>query len=345
MRRRAESSISTNPLIPAKAGIQEPQSPARAALGPGIRRDERMKAEPFEGAASNPDRRRLVLGGVCLTTPLLSAPALAEQRSHAFRAIEARTGGRLGLWAGVAGRGPAVAWRADERFLMCSTFKALAVSAVLAQVDHGQARLDRWIAYGKADLLDYAPVTTDHLAKGGMTLGDLCAAAVELSDNTAANLILASLGGPAGVTGFIRRLGDSVTRLDRTEPTLNRPAPGGLDTTTPASMTGLWRRLVLGDALSPSARAQLNAWLAACQTGVGRLPSILPKGWRIGHKTGTGSTTVGDVAVLTPPTGAPILIAVYLDGAKGSDDQKDAAIAEAGRAALALLAPAFLAPV
>ena len=307
-------------------------------LGPGIRWDER-KIAAF-------DRRGMLLAGLGLSATGTMARALAagtvaiiDQASPKLSALEAHTGGRLGLWAGSFDDIPPVVWRPDEPFLMCSTFKALAVAAVLARVDRGEERLDRWIAYGKADLLDHAPVTTDHVAQGGMALGDLCAAAIEVSDNTAGNLILASYGGPAGLTQYLRGLGDTVTRLDRTEPALNLPNPPGdlRYTTTPASMAGLWCRIVVGDALSPASRGQLNLWLAACQTGAGRLPAAKPRGWTIGHKTGTGSTTIGDVAVLRPPKGQPILIAAYLDGATCPAEQKDAAIADAGRLALSAL--------
>jgi beta-lactamase class A len=224
---------------------------------------------------------------------------------------------------------------------MCSTFKALAVSAVLAKVDRGEERLDRRVAYGPKDLLDYAPVARAHLAEGGLSLGDLCAAAVELSDNTAANLILASLGGPSRVTRFIRDQGDTITRLDRNEPGLNRSdGPGDVkDTTTPRSMVGLWRKVLLQDALSAASRARLTAWLEACQTGPGRLKAATPKGWTIGHKTGTGATTIGDLAIITPPGRPPILIAAYLENEKASETERDAALADAGRLALGLFVP------
>ena len=284
-------------------------------------------------------RRGLIAGGLAATAGLAARPAWSAATDAAFRAIEARTGGRLGV--SMTRQGDThVGWRENERFLMCSTFKAMAAAAVLARVDHGSERLDRWIAYGPGDILSYAPVSKANLAKGGMTLGDLCAAAVELSDNTAANLILAALGGPAGVTRYIRALGDKTTRLDRTEPALNVPRPGTTwDTTTPASMVGLWNRVLLGTALSSVSRNQLRAWLAACQTGEDRLPAALPKDrhWTIGHKTGTGSTTIGDVAIVQPAEGRPILIAVYLDVPHAGTDAHDAAIAEAGRIAFAHL--------
>lgn len=289
-----------------------------------------------------PDRRLVLTGALALAGATAAPPALAAPAGDGLRAIERRTGGRLGLFAQRAGQ-PPVAWRADERFLMCSTFKALAVSAMLARVDAGRERLDRRIAYGPKDLLGYAPVTRAHAADGGMTLDALCAAAIELSDNTAANLILARLGGPAAVTRYVRGLGDTVTRLDRNEPTLNDP-PGPPadphDSTTPASMAGLWRTLLSGRALAPASRARLLDWLEACQTGPGRLKAATPAGWRIGHKTGTGRTTLGDVAILIPPAGAPVFMACYLEAPDALHRPYDAAMAEAGRLALGLLAPA-----
>jgi beta-lactamase class A len=290
-----------------------------------------------------PERRLLLTRrsfGLGVTASVAAAPALADEALDArFKAIEARTGGRLGVWAGVVGVRMALGWRAGERFLMCSTFKALAAAAVLSRVDRGQEHLDRWIKYGPGDLQEYAPAAKANLDKGGMTLEAVCAAAVELSDNTCANLILATLGGPSGVTQYIRSLGDGVTRLDRTEPTLNRPGPGDdpHDTTTPASMTGLWRTILFGKALSPPSLARLNAWLEACSTSPNRLKAATPPGWRIGHKTGLGSTTAGDVAVWTPPTGHPILLAVYLEVPNALDNSHDDAFADAGRLALSVL--------
>ena len=298
-----------------------------------------------------PERRLLLTRrsfGLGVTASAAAAPALAEASLEArFKAIEARTGGRLGLWAGQIGEGRSVSWRAGERFLMCSTFKSLAVSAVLARVDHGQEKLDRWIKYSPADLQEYAPVAKANVDRGGMTLETICAGAIEVSDNTCANLILDALGGPQGVTNFVRDLGDQTTRLDRTEPTLNRPGPAGdpHDTTTPASMTGLWRRILFPrrpgvqygpypGPLSAAPLALLNGWLEASTPGPNRLKAATPPGWRIGHKTGLGSTTAGDVAVWTPPSGAPILIAIYLEVAGALDNSHDDAFAEVGRLAL-----------
>ena len=290
-----------------------------------------------------PERRLLLTRrsfGLGVTASVAAAPALAMDSDAAFRAIEARTGGRLGVWAVQVGGDKTFGWRANERFLMCSTFKMLAVSAVLARVDRGQEHLDRWIKYGPADLQEYAPAAKANLDKGGMTLEAICTAAVELSDNTCANLILSALGGPQQVTAYVRSLGDTVTRLDRTEPTLNRPGPAGdpHDTTTPASMTGLWHKILFGKALSDPSLAKLTGWLEACSTSPNRLKAATPAGWRVGHKTGLGSTTAGDVAVWTPPVGAPVLIAVYLEAPGMLDNSHDDAFVQVGRLALSHIA-------
>ena len=268
---------------------------------------------------------------LCLAPVLrAAAPDPAEAR---LAALEARAGGRLGVAALDTGSGQRLAHRAGERFPLCSTFKVLLAGAVLAQVDAGRERLDRRIPYGKADLLAWAPVTRARVAEGGMAVGDLCAAAVEASDNTAANLLLAALGGPSAVTAFARSLGDPTTRLDRTEPALNEARPGDpRDTTTPEAMVGSLQALLLGQALAPGSRVRLEGWMTACTTGGARLRAGLPKDWGVGDKTGSGARgTVNDVAILRPPGRPPILVAAYFTGSTASGKDRDAVLAEVGR--------------
>jgi beta-lactamase class A len=224
--------------------------------------------------------------------------------------------------------------RADERFKMCSTFKLLLVGAVLARADQGSENLSRKVRYGGGDLLSYAPITRAHVMEGGMSVAGLCEAAVTLSDNTAANLLLASLGGPAVVTAFARRLGDPVTRLDRNEPALNTTGPNDpRDTTSPKAMMGDLRRLVFGDALSARSRAQLAAWLVETRTGDHRLRAGVPASARMGDKTGTypDDGSVSDVAVVWPNHGAPILISAYATGSQAPTPRIEATLAEVGR--------------
>lgn len=269
-----------------------------------------------------------------LSTTVHTALAETSRYESRFAQLESQSGGRLGVaWVETSSSRQG-GYRAGERFPMCSTFKLLAAAAILRRVDEGKEQLGRVVQYGKQDLLPYAPTTSQHVATG-LSVEELCVAAVTLSDNTAANLLLRALGGPAQVTAFARSLGDDLTRLDRTEPDLNESAPGDpRDTTTPAAMVADARRLVLGDALTPNSRSLLTNWLLGCKTGDKRLRAGMPVGWKVGDKTGTGPRgTANDVAVIWPAEGkAPLVAAVYLTGAMGiTDDARDGIVAQAGR--------------
>lgn len=281
------------------------------------------------------DRRTLLKGAVIGASAFVLRPAFAQTVNAAeakFTALEHRHGGRLGISILDTGNGQRVGHRADERFLICSTFKLLLAAAVLARVDHGQERLDHRLVFGKDVLLEYAPVTSQHVGAPGMTIAELCQAAVNVSDNTAANVLLAHLGGPGIVTSFARQLGDPLTRLDRIEPELNRPTADGLsDTTTPNAMLGNLQKLTLGGALSDTSRKQLIEWLCETTTGKTLLRAGVPADWRIGEKTGSGITQRNDVAIMWPPNRKPLLIAAYYANPQASDEQRAAVLAEAGR--------------
>lgn len=280
------------------------------------------------------DRRELMkaaagLAGLGLFggSDALAADALADRCAR----LEAGSGGRLGVGVLDTASGRIVGHRLDERFPMCSTFKVLAAGLVLARVDRKQDSLDRRVSYAKSDLVTYSPATEKHV-EDGMTIAELCEAAITLSDNTAGNLLLASFGGPAGLTTFARSLGDDTTRLDRIETELNEALPGDpRDTTSPRAMAQDLHALTLGDALSPASRAQLITWLKANTTGGTRLRAGVPPGWTVGDKTGTGGRgTANDIAVLWPPQRAPLIVTVYLTGATVSRDQQNKIIADVG---------------
>jgi len=274
------------------------------------------------------DRRTFFFGAVALTagTPL-------RANGMTFDALEAAHGGRLGVAALDTANGEQIAYRENERFPLCSTFKLLAAAAVLKRVDLGEDQLDRVIAYSQSDLLEYAPVTRANVGKGGMPVGDLCDAAMTLSDNTAGNLLLDQLGGPAGLTRYVRSLGDTVTRLDRNEPTLNTALPDDpRDTTSPAAMVSNLKRLLIEDELSKNSRATLLAWMRNCRTAAKRIPAGLPPGWKSGDKTGSGDRgTANDVAIIERPGAAPILVAAYYTGSPASAPERDSVLADVGR--------------
>jgi beta-lactamase class A len=288
-------------------------------------------------------RRAALIGSVSAAPALLSLSTLARAGRDAgaesrLAALEAKSGGRLGVAVLDLASGGRIGYRAGERFAMCSTFKFLAAALVLARVDRHEERLDRRIAFADQDLVPGSPVTKDHVGTG-MTLAELCAAAITRSDNTAANLMLASFGGPAGLTAFARSLGDPTTRLDRIEPALNEASPGDpRDTTTPQAMLENLHKLVLGNALAKPSRAQLSAWLVANTTGDPRLRAGFPKGWRVGDKTGTGGHgATNDIAVIWRPGGAPVIVSAYFAQSPIADDERNAVLADVGRIVAAKL--------
>jgi beta-lactamase class A len=266
----------------------------------------------------------------------LLAAAASSQFAHAIdnsseariAEIEKTNGPRIGIVAIDSKSGRRIEHRPDERFPMCSTFKLLAVSAVLQRIDQAKEKLDRFVPYGEKDLLEYAPVTRLHVQEGGMTLGALCQAAIEQSDNTAANLVLQTIGGPNGVTQFARSLGDTITRLDRKEPELNDWRPNDeRDTTSPSSMCEDLRRLLQTELLSKESRSRLDNWLQHNETGAALIRAGIPAGWRVGDKTGRSrSGATNDVAVIYPPDGAPIFVAIYIFNSSTSDDQRSVTI-------------------
>lgn len=277
-----------------------------------------------------PTRRILFAAPLLLAPPARAADARIAMA--ALRALEQRSGARIGVAAMDSANGNGVFYREAERFTMCSTFKLSLAAAILARADAGQERTDRQVTYAKP-VLDYSPVTGRNWQRG-MTVEALCEAAIVQSDNTAANLLLDALGGPAALTAFWRRLGDRVSRLDDREPALNVP-DGDRNTTTPSAMLADLKDMLLGDVLSAPSRARLLDWMAKSQTGAAKLKAGLPAGWHVADKTGSGPDGTGlthDIGLVTPPGRKPILVTVYV--AQGSD----AVVADTGRILAAALA-------
>lgn len=259
----------------------------------------------------------------CLAGRAFAASAVEAGLSVLQRA----SGGRLGVYALDAASGHTLLNLSEnERFAMCSTFKLPLAAAVLARVDAGAASLEQRIKYGKEDLLSYAPVTSARVSEGEMSVRDLTAGMIELSDNTAANLLLKLVDGPEGLTKWLRSEGDQVTRLDRTEPELNSNLPNDpRDTTTPRAMAETTARLLTGPVLRESSRELLTQWMVNASTGHKRIRAGLPKKWRVGDKTGTGARgAVNDVAIAWPEGRGPMVIAVYMSESKQPTSELEA---------------------
>jgi beta-lactamase class A len=289
-------------------------------------------------------RRGTFFGGISAFTILASAGVqtdAATEPAGAFADVERATGGRLGVFAIDTGSGRTLGYRAHERFLMCSTFKLPLSAMVLHKVDLGTESLNRRIRYGTADLQEYAPVARKNVGRGYMTIRELLAAMVVFSDNTAANLLLASIGGPPGFNQGVRSVGDSETILAHNEPLLNEPPRPGQtgDTTTPSSMAYATREMVVGAYLQLSTRGMLQRWLIECKTGLDLLRAGFPPTWTIGDKSGMGgahtawgdSDTRNDVAIAWAASGAPIVVAAYLTGVTVRAKRRDATLASVGR--------------
>ncbi|WP_322087398.1 PEN family class A beta-lactamase, Bcc-type [Burkholderia sp. BCC1999] len=257
------------------------------------------------------------------------APAAAAE---AIADLERDAGGRLGVCAIDTASGRIIEHRSGERFPFCSTFKAMLSAAVLAQSVDRPGLLQQRVTYTKADLVNYSPVSEKHVG-AGMTVAALCEAAIQYSDNSAANLLMKLIGGPSAVTAFARSIGDDTFRLDRWETELNTALPGDpRDTTTPAAMAASMRALTLGEALPAAQRAQLVTWLRGNKVGDKRIRAGVPAGWQVGDKTGTGDYgTTNDAGVIWPASGAPIVLVVYYTQAQADARAKDAVIASVAR--------------
>lgn len=288
------------------------------------------------------DRRTVLLGAGALTLAACAREADVAKAAPAaldidLSALEARHGGRLGF--SVASNGVRAAWRGDERFVYCSTFKMYLAAATLLRVQAGQERLDRAIPITAADMIDHAP-TTEPAVGRTLTVEQLMKGTVELSDNPAANILIREMGGLDALRAFYRGIGDDSTRVDRLEPEMNR-LDGDKDTITPnQSVQNLSRLLVSPETpLNAASKALLMRWMIETPTGPGRIKAGVPAGWTVAHKTGTGGYgPVNDIGLILPPNGAPIVIAAYFHATEASTAaQREAVIADATRLALRAL--------
>lgn len=279
-------------------------------------------------------RRNFLIGTAALSVGFAKIVRAQTEKPDAIRNaladLEKRTGGRLGVSALNTADGRKINYRADERFPFCSTFKIILSGAVLKRSARNEALLQKVIHYEKTDLVSWSPITEKHVADG-MCVAALCAAALQYSDNTAANLLMKLLGGPSAVTAYARSIGNASFRLDRHETELNTAIPGDpRDTATPASMTDSLYGLALGNMLPSAQRNQLIDWLLGNTTGDKRIRAGVPGTWQVGDKTGSGNYgTANDIGILWPPGRQPIVLAIYHTQTDAKAKWNDAVIAEA----------------
>ena len=280
-------------------------------------------------------RRELLVTSLATSLGLaLANGAAAANGVSEIKRIHKRVGGRLGVHILDSQSGKRITFDDDSRFAMASTFKLSLAASLLWQVDHGAFPLAHNLAVGRDDVLANSPVIEPRVAAGvsGMSVRELCIAAVTFSDNAAANVLLGAMGGPSALTAFVRSIGDEVTRFDRTELDLNSNLPGDeRDTTTPRAMADTMLKIFTQDVLSLASRALLIEWMTAARSGLNRVRAGLPKSWQAGDKTGTGENgAFNDLVVAWPPGRRPILAAVYMSESQRSAQELAAAQAEIG---------------
>ncbi|EJM97755.1 class A beta-lactamase [Herbaspirillum sp. YR522] len=286
------------------------------------------------------NRRTLLIAGGLST--LLNACAVGAPKpdnntviAQKLAELEKKSGGRLGVMA-IDNAGGAssdrVGYRQSERFPFCSTFKIVLVGAVLNRSLEDSTLLQRRLRFGARDLVSYSPVT-EKAVGAGMTVSGLCAAALQYSDNTAANLLIAELGGIGAVNDYARRIGDTEFRLDRTETALNSAVPGDpRDTTTPQAMAQTMQKLTLGELLPALQRRMLIDWLRGNTTGGARIRAAVTRDWQVGDKTGSGDYgTTNDVAVIWPTNASPVVLVIYFTQTAENAPMRNDVVADAAR--------------
>lgn len=285
---------------------------------------------PLAGCAQIPSSPHVTVRATAAPRRPSASPSLTVvDRSAQFALLEQQFDSRLGVWALDTGTAAEIHYRADERFAFCSTGKAFLAAAILNS--QTAAQMDTVIQYRSADLIAHSPITAQNV-KTGMSLRELCDAAVRYSDNAAANLLYAHLGGPAQLQAFMRGMGDSVTNMNRTEPDLSFAVPGDLrDTTTPRAWGRDVNNLVLGDVLPNAQRASMVDWLRRNTTGATMIRTAVPADWAVADKTGSGwYGTRNDVAVIWPPERKPWVLAIMSSRAARDATIKDELLAQAG---------------
>lgn len=283
-----------------------------------------------------------VIGGATISLACIFASFFATsvyaldttKLTKVVQAEEKTLQARVGMAVFDTNTGETWQYRGDERFPLNSTHKAFACAALLAKVDEKSLTLDQPVSIRKEMLVPYSPITEKSLAPQTITFGDVCHAAVSYSDNTAANVVFDAIGGPTGFTSYMRSIGDEKTRLDRKEPELNEATPGDVhDTTTPNAIVNSLRKILLGDVLSVSSRAELTQWMLTDQVAGALLRASLPSDWKIADKTGAGGYgSRSIVAVIWPPSKQPLVVGIYVTQTKASMQASNQAIAKIGTA-------------
>lgn len=269
---------------------------------------------------------------ILLLGVFVSGYAVADPVTKKIEKIEKKLGATIGVSVYERDTKNTWSYKGNEHFPLMSTFKTFACAALLSDVDAGKVKLGKPVEIKQDMLVTYSPVTEKYVGKE-FTLRDACVAAMTMSDNTAANIVLDNIGGPKGLTRFMLRIGDNHTRLDRMEPTLNEAVPGDMrDTTTPDAITLSLNKILFEDVLTEHSKKQLKQWMMDNKVSDGLVRSVLPEGWKIADRSGAGGFgSRGITAVIWSETRPPVILSIYLSQTDASFDSRNQAIAEIGK--------------
>lgn len=227
-----------------------------------------------------------------------------------FGALEAKYNAKIGVYVLDTNDNSEIAYNADERFAYCSTHKFLSVGALLQRKTFDE--LNELRIYSADEILPYSAITKAHVADG-LTLAEICEAALRISDNTAANLVMEELGGIDAFRDSLRAIGDTVTEPARLEPELNIYNPGSLDdTSTPRQLAKDLQMYLLGDLLRDDKKILLASWMSDNSITDDLIKAGVPKDWKVLDKSGAGINygMRNDIAVIFPPKRNPIVVAI-----------------------------------
>lgn len=260
-----------------------------------------------------------------LTLAIIFFPAICAAQSKDFSALEEKYNSVIGVYAIDTENNKTIEYNADLRFAYCSTHKVFTVAELLRKKSLDELRKIKH--YKDEDILSYAPITKNHVADG-MTWEEICQAALRVSDNTAANLILEEIGGVKAFRKFLRRIGDKITFPARNEPELNFFAPDDIrDTSTPRQMALNLQKYILGNELSNKKKKLLIDWMSNNSITDTLIKAGVPKNYSVTDKSGSGANyaTRNDIAVIYTPNHKPVVIAI-MTRSKNVDAQFDDAL-------------------
>ena len=259
----------------------------------------------------------------------------AHSLENSMEALEMAHNGKVAVFAINLQNGKEAAYRADERMAYCSTFKVLLAAEVMK--GKSLAEMDEVIRYTDDDLVRFSPITEKNTSNG-MTVRELCEAALRVSDNTAANLLLKEIGGPDALRQRLREAGDEVSLPEMDEPMLNVVHSGEVhDTSTARQMVMNYRKYLLTDDILPCEKRNIVLEYMKGNAATAKLrAAVVPANCIVADKSGSGPYGIrNDVGIIydNEDDKAPVIVGIFTSHEDIDSPADNALVAEAARLA------------